>query len=463
MGRKMLKRFVLSALAVCMSLTQITVTKVNAVTANTISDVQIMAQQMDRSSDGYSVLAGGYIKPTTVYTYETPSSSDTSNLVSVNADNQTVTVKAYTDSDGNFWSPAHACVSEEGYEDVIFDLTDGFGSFGELREGRTGNNYVIKVYYGLSKQLSVDLQNKIINAPHYLNTGVAVLEELYSYSGSLENLATTYITYLKMLVDGVNVSGLGLIQLDKTDTVTRAAINALYNEIQNNASKRLILTDYINAYVASDAKQVYLVNNAEKVHDQLVKTQTNLDAITNSEKVNTFISTVELIANAKEDEQLINDVDKLKLLRTLIVDLNNNLKSAVSEEKWGIVNYDYSDILTETGKSAAFSKMLVDGLNTTECEMVLDYITILFDEVTASVNRYKVVASIEADVIELNDTTNKLTTLSGVSTNLYINDGATLDAIINAAEDSELVESPLFKVFIIYAIFLEQSTLLNQG
>lgn len=446
MGSKMLKRFVLSAVSMCLALGQIHVTSVFAdPIVNDVTDVDLVASQVDSSSDEFAVLNGGYIKPTMTIDYVRPADYNVSELISVDADNQIVTVQDFKDMHNNVWKPTVVKVIEDNYEDVEVEMTGNTGSFQDIRNGRTGNNYVISVQYTLTTTLSTELQNKIINVPHNLNTGVAMLQELYSYSGSLENLATTYITYLKMMVDGIYVEGLGNIELDVNDTVTRGAINALYKEINENSPKGLIVTDYINEYAEASAKQVFLVENAEALKAQLSDTQGKLNTIATSSSLQSFINTAETVANLKNDPEIIENVKNLKLLRTLIIDINNNVKSVLEEEKWGVLDYDYSDILTEKGKSKEFSDMLVEGLTTEEHSVSNETIVVDTAELVASVNRYKVAVSIELDAIALDDTTNTIKNLGTINKEVFGNDGADLAAIIDEVEKTNYATSDAFK------------------
>jgi len=443
MGSKMLKRFVLSALAVCMTLTQVNVTKVNALNTSVATDVDLVVRNVALSDDEITVLGNGYIKSSESFTYVAPTDVEVENegLIVVDADNQTVTVKSYEDEQNNIWYPTTVTVTEVGYDDIEVTLTNGTGSFKADRDGREGNNYTVKVVYTYSEEVAVEAQRAIANAPHYLNNGIKALKAIQQTQGELNNLATTYITYLNMLIDGVPLPNGSTVKVKDEATVNAA--KSLYKEITDNSTQRLILEDWIEDYTSAPIKQVYLVEEGQAFYDVASYAQERIGIVANSEAIQGIIDNKELFDGIPGYEEFVSSIENLELLMILMRSLNTNLSSALVEENWKILNN--TDVLTEEGKKVDFSNMLVAGLETSEHEITSSTLWVDSVELTASVNQCKVIASLEANVIGLDDTTNTVTKLDLISTELFIDDGANLAAIVAAVNNSGLYGSNEYK------------------
>ena len=446
MGSKMLKRFVLSTLAVCMAFTGIHVTNVNAIAEESVTDVELVMNNFDFSADEKAIFEAGYIKSSKTYTYVTPDDqiAQDENLITVDADNQAVTVVPYTDSYGNVWQPTAVIVTEAGYPDIEVSMTSGTGSFKAQREGRPGNNYTVFVTYTYTEDLDLNNANDVANASHHLNKAVKSMATISKTKSELENLATIYIDYLKMLSDGVPLPNGSVVGING-DPDTVAAVDSLYNEIVGNVSKRLTLQDYILKYTEESSKPVYLFENGQEFYDVAVYAQQRINQIANSTAIQNLISNKDLFNGIPGYEDFVSALENLATLMTLIKSLSDSLANGLTADGWTILTAP--NMLTDAGKTSTFSKMLTDGIQTSEHDITNPTVTVKEVKLTASVNRYKVTASVEAEGIKIGDTDNEIVSFGSVSTELFLDGGATLNDIINAAEDSDLVESAQFKAW----------------
>ncbi len=112
------------------------------------------------------------------YSVEVPT-NDTEGLVSVDADTQTVTAKAY-EADGFVWEPTTAVVKYTNADGSAgTDIKVSISKVGEEYVGRftkPANSYRVEVTYSLYIPVEEDLQKLLLDAPYFLADGYSMTD-----------------------------------------------------------------------------------------------------------------------------------------------------------------------------------------------------------------------------------------------------------------------------------------------
>ncbi len=361
------------------------------------------------------ILQSGYLKGD-VITYKAPATNE-SGLVTVDAENRTVTVKDYKDGEGNVWKPgttAKILVDGEAKETV--KLENGKGTF-----GFEGNAYDVSVDYTLTTKVDVDLQKQLLSAPYWLAKGVNNLDVLNSGNvNSALDVITRSRSLLQQIVDGMAYGNL-------TITLKGAPYaESLLKQMDRN-DERLDLQVALDSYEAT-SKVEYLLNNGENI--RRLANDLYRDVVGLNNQINDDIFCQYLVGSG------IADAETLETAQNVIGNLVKDMEVAV-EDDWTILSN--KDILKADLTTANYA-VLDTYISNANLENYKNHDELVTSEelkvaeqtVICNLNRYVVTVKIVANVIGENTIDSADTTAKEYAAfTLTLNSGATTKDILN--------------------------------
>lgn len=217
---------------------------------------QIVANNYKLTDEEKAILASGYVVSDKLE-YVVPGNND--GLVSVDTDNAKITAKS---KDG--WTPVSAVI-KYGDKKLEVKLTNGVGTY---NAATVGNAFSVEVVYQLKTTVSKDVQTQLLNAPAYLQQGVANLDKLSEQNGNLYILEQALPTLNKIATEGYTVSfGSQSVVATMDNEAAKNAILNLQKQYVANAG-RLNLSIAGEEYDASN-KTGYLINKASKLQAEV--------------------------------------------------------------------------------------------------------------------------------------------------------------------------------------------------
>lgn len=380
-----------------------------------------------------------------VHTLTAPTSGD--NLISVDLDKKTISVKEYKDEYGNRWKPEEAyIVYSDGSEEL--SLKNGKADF-----TYDGKNYSVEVLY--NAYVEVGEQVKLINGPYYLVKGVENLDILEDDCSVYLMLMETILPQLEMLVDGSMI-----IKLEEGS----AAYNAIV-EFNRQLDKNgvLDLTDMLegkDGFVNSESKVLYLLENGSQLKACTKETYEYAKAIVDEEYIQNIISFAENVESLKaKGKQLKRAMQQLNLLVEAM--------QPVYDDEWKILDEnvlrtdeEYSSLiksLKQLGLDASTSESIdyqsLDALVEAAEGKLERHIVTAYNPLKATsaklvkhVNRKSVTVKLNANVIPEGEYDSEQTApLEEYSVILNLEEGSDKEAVLAAAEASGIEASALDK------------------
>lgn len=185
----MAKRIVaamLSAMMLCSSV-QITVAAPKA--QQTVTLGQLLAQNYGAqlSDRAKALLTSGYLADDVTYSFTAPDPENADGLITVDPENKTVSVKAY--SDGEYrWTPVSACVIVDGVSREDIALTESGSEYVGSFE-YSGASFSVAVSYEMYATVDTSVQDRILSVP----------SALWELKGDLSDAAGSTSTFAGLL------------------------------------------------------------------------------------------------------------------------------------------------------------------------------------------------------------------------------------------------------------------------
>ncbi len=235
---------------------------VNAADDNSVTTTvgQIVADNYALTEAEKAILASGCLVSDEV-TYVKPGSDD--GLVTVDTENAKITAAS---KDG--WTPVKAVI-KYGNKQLEVKLTNGVGTYDA---NVVGNAFSVEVTYQLTTTVDKTVQQQLLNAPAYLQQGIANLDAVAKQAGNLLAVETALPTLLDAADNGLQIFG-GSATLDAN---IKNAIYALNEQASANNGK-LNLSVMISDY-EDDAgyKTEYLIKNGNAVYTDILSTKDHI-------------------------------------------------------------------------------------------------------------------------------------------------------------------------------------------
>ncbi len=335
---------------------------------------EIIAENYDDLTEAEKKLIMSGLLKGDKYTYTVPDADD--ELVSIDADNKTVTVKNYT-KDGFTWTPATAVVKVGTETKEVLTITDGKANY-----TYSGDAFSVSVTYELKIDIDASLQETILTAPEILKDGVANLDAIEALSTKIDILETAFSRdEIKALnSDGglVVATSLGnatfMFQDKKLQNTSggetlakyeeKAAAAALLAQMEANGG-RLDVTVMLEEYEAAASKTQYLIENAADIKKVATDTYDYVSSLIGSDAV---IATMTTLIKGLIGANLATD--EMKSTYNLLTEFYNTLDAVKTglepltlDENWAIIGTDF----IAEGADYLVLDTFLPSLNAVEC------------------------------------------------------------------------------------------------
>ncbi len=437
-----MKRFSLKILAIILAITTLTATSSTTIVALnstdaigdflsegretvTVTDAKIVANYYGFISNKEAAVLNCQAIVGNSHVIPVPADSD--NLVSIDAENQTVT--AYTFTSGDYtWKPvtAHLVYTDSANTEMRLEIAldeSGKGSFDtELQ------SYSVEVDYEVSVAIDADDQRVLVNAPAILASGLANLNLAASEEDRLAGIADEHVfPSLMMLTREVNGG-----RVFRTDSEGYRVLKELEANRDANGGT-FSLNKAIKAYLASENKVEYLINNGAEFKAAFAETAE--DIITLSAELDGAMDVIEFAHRFGQidDQTFINIGEGQGIIAALAATL-----SAVSDEYWedakNVVKSDATELELTALDLAVNAALSENGLtvlvNSHNEEALVDAPVAETVTLKAGVAQSMVNVTVNAQVIgSASINSNQLSTLSGKTASFLMKDGATEEEI----------------------------------
>ena len=378
---------------------------------------EIVANNYDLTDAEKALLESGLLVGGVV-TFTTPTNSD---LISVNTDEKTISVKTYTDAQGNKWIPTAAgiYVGETKKEDV--DLTDGKGNYtyGE-------NAFSVKVTYTLTTtEIDIATQQNLLNAGGRLKQGIANLDAVSGQAGNLYILEQAMPALVDLANNGVQVTVGGNTTAVNFSDECKAAVNALNDQMTTNSGK-LNLSVMVDGYDGFATKTGYLVQHGAEMQTEAKNSTAKLALI--SEAMSTMAANLTLfIQNGWVDETTANQISTLAgVCNNLVAGLE-----AVSADDWYAANHHAN--IVASGANYEKLDTLVAALGEQTDVTVKESLKVAETTVTLNMSMFNVTVNVVLKTVQNDNAINEYATKS---VTLTLAKGATADEILAEIADN---------------------------
>ena len=193
------KRSMAMLLAIVMALSTVTFTWAEpaAAKAPTKTLGQLLADNYDRLTDSEKDLLKAGLLTEASYTYTAPDANNGGDLVRIDAENKTVTAKAYTNN-GYTWEPVSAqlMVNNQAYG-ASFDLTKGENGSYTGSFSFDGTSYGVAVQYKMYITVEKDAQNVLLMAAKNLKEAKTASATAKNGADQLNEILQTKIPFSK--------------------------------------------------------------------------------------------------------------------------------------------------------------------------------------------------------------------------------------------------------------------------
>ncbi len=239
------------------------------------------------------------------YSVEIPS-EDNTGLVTVDADAQTVTAKAYT-IDGFTWEPTAAVLKYTNADGTPgTDVNVTLNKVGDAYVGnfqKPANSYRAEVTYSLLIAMDEADQKLLLNTPFYLAEGYGQLKSASSVLGMATDTIDEKMEDLRALYNGITyeVSFEGetfgyTIALEKDSAVKKALANLLADYDSNGGRSTLALD--IEAYNQAKSKVQFMMEKGAEMKAHISEFFTQIATIeANSDELLDIAEQLEILAN----------------------------------------------------------------------------------------------------------------------------------------------------------------------
>lgn len=240
------------------------------------NDGQIVAGNYDLTDAEKALLGSGLFVGDT-HTYKIPTASD--NLISVDTEAKTITVKSYEGTSGYRWNPTVAKLMVNGAEHEVVTLTDGVGTY-----AYDGNAFAVVAEFELRVDIDEATQSLLLQAPSVLVEGLSNINTANGTRGNLGTVQKAMPTLVQLATTGIlmDLYGTGVPQPVKLNTpAARKSATELNKQMTANGGK-LDLMVMLDAYDNADSKVQYLMENGEALKAKIIETRTHLSNINNT-------------------------------------------------------------------------------------------------------------------------------------------------------------------------------------
>ena len=227
---------------------------------------QLVVSNYDELTESEKALIeSGVLVGDETLTYTKPDANNGDEVISVNTDNKTVTVKAYKDG-GYTWQPVSVKLVNNGAELETLTLVGGKATY-----EYDGNAFAVVVDYKLEVEVDEAVQNNLLTAPAKLSDAVAKLDAIAGVDLSAIVMALPELREFAT-EDGMEVYKIGTspAYLELADAA-KPATNALISQLDANGGK-LDLQLMVEAYEAADHKVAYAIANGEAIVEKAIET-----------------------------------------------------------------------------------------------------------------------------------------------------------------------------------------------
>ena len=198
--------------------------------------------------------------------FSKPTDADAANLISVDNENKTVTVKNYEDPvSGKTWTPLEVKLVYDGGEEVL-TLNEGKATY-----TYAGAAFSVEADYEVKTTVDTAVQAEMLRAPAYLKNGKAELDTIKNNTRVLSRYGRAN-DYMVQLAEGIP-TGYITVQFQSQAAIDSA--KALDQQIKENGN--LYLYTMANGYTAPYTK--YLVENGAALKAMAVETYAHIQNI----------------------------------------------------------------------------------------------------------------------------------------------------------------------------------------
>ena len=283
---------------------------------------ELIIANYDLSDAEKAILAcSGLIGET--FAVEIPTDEKNSDLVSVDADNQTVTALPYA-VDGQVWTPTKAVLKYSNADgsagtDINVPLSESGNKYvGSFQ--KPANSYRVEVTYSLLITVENAVQRLLLDIPYYLVDGYEKVNEAYSiFSMALEPFEGK-IGELRALYDGVKYEikqdgeplytyTIGL----KDGSKVKEAIGNLLNDFDSNGNHFTLAKD-CDDYQAAESKVQFMLERGAAMKEHIEFFSAQIIAINdNSQELYDLVAELKTLVNGPENPD--DDVTTLPMQR----------------------------------------------------------------------------------------------------------------------------------------------------
>ncbi len=244
------------------------------------------------------------------FAVEIPTDEKNSDLVSVDAENETVTALPYA-VNGQVWTPTKAVLkySVDGSDGTDIDVPlskSGDKYVGSFR--KPANSYRVEVTYSLLITIESAVQRLLLDIPYYLVDGYEKINEAYSiFSMALEPFEEK-IDELRALYDGVKYEIMQDGEVVYTYTIglkdgskVKEALGNLLNDFDSNGNHFSLAKD-CDDYQAAASKVRFMLERGAAMKEHIEFFSAQIIAINeNSQELYDFVAELKTLVNGPEN------------------------------------------------------------------------------------------------------------------------------------------------------------------
>ncbi len=414
---------------------------------------ELVVKNYDQLTDSEKALIeSGVLVGDETLTYTKPDALNGDEVISVNTDNKTVTVKAYKDG-GYTWQPVSVKLVNNGA--VLEELTLVAG---KATYEYDGNAFAVVVDYKLEVEVDEAVQNNLLTAPAKLSDAVAKLDAIAGVDLSAIVMA------LPELREFATEDGMEVYKIKDSpayldfDDAAKPATNALISQLDANGGK-LDLQLMVEAYEAADHKVAYAIANGEAIVEKAIETYEYLAIV---------LDGFDYDGEIENKDSLLGKIDAINSVLDILI--SNHLVSADVRTKVELAQKSVNTAISvfETAVNAleapcasgwkSIDGIVKAGLTDVQLEALDGYVASIAIPTTGiavknplyvetvsvqhNMSMYNVTVNVELELTGDNNVVGKVDT---VTTTVTLAEGATTAEILAAVEASGVVDSALTK------------------
>lgn len=414
---------------------------------------QLVVNNYDELTDSEKALIeSGVLVGDETLTYTKPDTNNGDEVISVNTDDKTVTVKAYKDG-GYTWQPAETAklVLNSAVLETL-TLVDGKATY-----EYDGNAFAVVVDYKLEVEVDEAVQNGLLAAPAKLSDAVAKLDAIAGVDLSAVVMALPELEVFAS-EDGMLCYTLfgSPAYIELADAV-KPAVNALVAQLNANGGK-LDIQLLVDAYNAAEHKVEFAIENGEEIMAKAVETYEYLvvvldgfdyeGEISNKDsllgKIDTIDEMLKLIPEdvvGAADRKKVEDARKSVNTAIDVFEAVVNGLEAPCTSGWKSIDGIVKDGLTDVQLEALDGYVASIAIPTTGIA-VKNPLYVETVSVQHNMSMFNVTVNVELELTGDNNAVGKVDT---VTTTVTLAEGATTAEILAAVEASGVVDNALAK------------------